>query len=75
MAGKSVENQLSHLRPYIIAMMEQEGRDFEQCELCPARIPPGKFQLHHTRYDGATYKDIKIVCRSCNQKAENKLLN
>lgn len=76
MAGKSYENQFARqMRIIVTAKLKQDGRDFTQCELCPAKIPPGKHQLHHTKYDGATYVDIKIVCRSCNNKAENKLLN
>jgi hypothetical protein len=75
MAGKSVENQIEHLRPYIIAMMKRDGRDFTKCELNGEDIPEGEFILHHTKYDGATYKDMKIVCRSCNNKAENQLLD
>jgi hypothetical protein len=73
MSGKSVENKISNLRPYILFLMEQEGRDFTQCELCPAPIPEGEYEIHHTRYDGATYYDLRIVCRSCNHKEENCL--
>ncbi len=76
MAGKSQEHQFTRqMRIIVTAKLKQDGRDFGQCELCPAKIPEGQHQLHHTRYEGATYKDIKIVCRSCNNKAENKLLD
>lgn len=74
MAGKSVENQIANLRPYIIFLMQQEGRDFTKCELCGRSIPLGTHEIHHTKYDGATFRDLRIVCRSCNHLAENKLL-
>jgi hypothetical protein len=75
MSGLSVENQLSHIRPYVIAMMKAEGRDFGRCELGGEPIPPGKFDIHHTKYEGATYADLRIVCRSCNHRPENVLLS
>jgi hypothetical protein len=74
MVGKSSDNQISHLRPYILFLMRQERRDFSRCELCPALIPNGEYEIHHTKYEGATYCDLRIVCRSCNKKAENCLL-
>lgn len=72
--AKSQDNQIGHLRPYILAMMQAEGRGFEQCELCPATIPAGQYEIHHVKYDGATYYDLRIVCRSCNRLPENCLL-
>jgi hypothetical protein len=75
MAGKAAYNQIENLRPYILFLMEQEGRDFEQCELCPNRIQPDEYEIHHSRYDGATYYDLRIVCTSCNRKVENLLLD
>jgi hypothetical protein len=74
MAGKSADNQISHLRPYILFLTQQQGRDFTQCELCPTTIPEGKYEIHHMKYEGATYYDLRIVCRSCNHKEENCLL-
>lgn len=75
MAGHSVLCQFTRqMRIIVTAKLKQDGRDFSQCELCPAKIPKGKHTLHHTRYTGATYKDIRIVCWSCNNKAGNKLL-
>jgi hypothetical protein len=70
MAGKSVESQIDHLRPYILALMQRDGRDFEWCEVGEHQIDNG-FVIHHTRYDGATYYDLGICCRSCNNMAEN----
>lgn len=75
MAGKSADNQIEHLRPYILFLMEQEGRDFTECELCGDDIEGGQFEIHHTKYDGATYYDLRIVCKSCNRKAENLFLD
>jgi hypothetical protein len=74
MAGKSVENQLSHIRPYVVALMQREGRDFTKCELGGEDIPEGQYEIHHTKYDGATYYDLRIVCRKCNHAPENVLL-
>jgi hypothetical protein len=58
-------------RRLILTMMRQEGRNFLQCELCPATIAPGKFSLHHEKYEGATYYDLRIVCQSCNHAPAN----
>lgn len=73
--AKSAENRLDNLREIIIALMRQEGRDFTTCELCGGDIPPGKYDIHHTKYDGATYNDLRIVCHTCNTAAENRYLN
>jgi hypothetical protein len=74
MAGLSVENQLSHLRPIILAMMRREGRNFKWCELGHHPLK-GRLTLHHTKYEGATYYDLQIACYSCQMKAENKNLS
>jgi hypothetical protein len=74
MAGNAKYNQIDNLRPHILFLMEQEGRDFTKCELCSSDIADGEFEIHHTKYEGATYKDLRIVCRSCNRKADNLLL-
>jgi hypothetical protein len=52
-------------------MMKQEGRNFLQFELCLAVIPKGKFSLHHEKYGGATYYDLRIVCQKCNHAPVN----
>lgn len=76
MAGKSKEHELSYyMRILVNSKLRREGRDFSKCEECGDPIPEGKHQLHHTKYDGATLKDIRIVDAKCNQKPENKLLN
>lgn len=60
-----------YFRKIIVALMEQHGRDFTQCELCPAKIPEGKFDIHHTKYEGATFWDLRIVCKKCNHAPQN----
>lgn len=75
MAGCSTDNQIAHLRPYILYLMEREGRDFTTCELCGDDIEDGRFIIHHTRYEGATYYDLRIVCASCDKQPENRLLD
>jgi hypothetical protein len=63
-----------HFRFIIRAMMKQEGRNFEECELCFSAIKPGKYHIHHEKYDEATYYDLKIVCAKCNCAPENRYL-
>ena len=48
-------------------MMRRDGRDFGWCELGFHRIE-GNFDIHHEKYEGATYYDLRISCRSCNCK-------
>lgn len=74
MTGLAKHNQIEHLRPYILFLMSKEGRDFTECELCEDDIEDGGFEIHHIRYEGATYYDLRIVCRGCNRKAENLML-
>lgn len=62
------------MKALIHAMMKREGRDFAYCEVGNHAITNGKFDLHHTKYEGATYYDLQISCRKCNLQAENKLL-
>ena len=68
--ANSSEYALGNLRPYILALMEQEGRDFSICEQC---LEPtnDKWEFHHNRYEGATYYDLEIVCLSCNRLEKN----
>jgi hypothetical protein len=70
----ALDNTTSYLKWVILAMMRREGRDFGHCELCGDPIPAGKHQIHHTRYDGATYYDLKIVDAKCNQAPASKNL-
>jgi hypothetical protein len=68
---EALDNTTSYLRWIILAMMKREGRNFTQCELCTVRIPKGHHEIHHTKYEGATYYDLRIVCRSCNKLPTN----
>lgn len=72
--GKSTEYKLKELRDIIIALMKEQGRDFTTCEICNKPIPKGKFDIHHTKYEGATYYDLQIVCRLCNTAPLNRYL-
>lgn len=58
-------------RDLLISMMIEEGRDFNTCELCGRHIPDNDFNLHHLKYEGATYFDLRIVCSPCNHAPEN----
>lgn len=69
------DNTTSYLRWIILAMMKREGRDFTKCELCGDPIPKGKHQIHHTKYDGATYYDLRIVDAKCNMASQNRNLD
>jgi hypothetical protein len=59
-----------YMRLLVRAMMKRDGRNFKVCELCRKPIT-GKFDLHHTKYEGATYRDLLIVHRRCNLLPEN----
>lgn len=72
---KSIAHRLSRqMREIVLTMMRKEGRDFTRCQLCPARIT-GAPDIHHTKYDGATYYDLLLVCRKCNSASENRYLD
>jgi Pyruvate/2-oxoacid:ferredoxin oxidoreductase delta subunit len=68
--GQAKYNMLGALRPIVIAMMESEGRDFNRCELCGNFIPDNEFEIHHDKYEGATYYDLRIVCMGCNRGSD-----
>jgi hypothetical protein len=53
--------------------MRQERRDFSRCELGGEKIEDGQYEIHQTKYQGATYYDLRIVCRSCNKEARERL--
>lgn len=65
--SNSSDNALKNMRLYVVALMEEQGRDFTVCEYCDDDITDGNYELHHTKYSGATYYDLMIVCRSCNR--------
>lgn len=72
--SNSSDNQLGKLRPSIVALIESERRGFSACELCSKELN-GNFDLHHTKYEGATYKDLMVVCHKCNTQQENRFLD
>jgi hypothetical protein len=73
--GKSKDNTLVGLREIIVQLMEELHYDFNTCEQCKGYIPDGQFQIHHTKYEGATFLDLQIVCQPCNLKSENRYLD
>lgn len=73
MESNATANQIEHLRPYIRAMMLREGRSFQWCEVGLHEID-GEGDIHHEKYEGATYYDLKIACRKCNCAPENRFL-
>lgn len=65
-----IHHLTSEMRSYVLALMERDKRDFTTCEYC-YKPTNGKWEIHHTKYEGATYYDLMIVCRSCNRIGEN----
>lgn len=57
------------MRLYIKSVFEKQGKNMNICELCGKQTE--RTVLHHTKYDNANIKDIKIICYSCNLKKEN----
>jgi hypothetical protein len=62
-----------YIKDLIISIFKYMGRDFKHCELCNKEIK-GRYNLYHSKYEFATIYDLKIVCRNCDKKWENKLL-
>jgi hypothetical protein len=50
-----------------------EGRDLHVCELCGERQETYCI-IHHTKYLGATFRDLMLVCQRCNLQPDNKHL-
>lgn len=73
--NNSTANALGDLRDVVVAMMKREGRDFTHCEVGDHSIANGKYDIHHTKYKGATYYDLQIACRKCNTAQENRFLS
>ena len=60
---------------YVHAMWKRQGKDYSKCELCSKDLAEGQGSIHHTKYDGATLKDLRWVCQKCNTQPENKNLD
>lgn len=69
---KGLDNNHNILN-YVIAIFEQQGRDFYTCEICGFKSKE-KLGLFHLKYDNATINDIKIGCQKCNCREEYQLL-
>lgn len=75
---RQVIDQLGGLEVYIIPILKSRGRKFNKCEECGKKLPKklsnGKrgFELHHTKYEGATINDLMIVCHGCNALTKNR---
>lgn len=61
------------IRKYYKAILEKQGKDFYTCEFCGIKSKK-KLDIHHTKYNGATINDLKIVCRKCNLNRNNCFL-
>jgi AraC-like DNA-binding protein len=73
--GNSADHALKQIRHIVVGILQSQGRNFTRCEICGESIPEGKFDLHHTKYDGATLDDLQIVCRACNLSRINMFLD
>lgn len=54
-------------------LFEMEGHDIHVCQQCGKRqdLP---CVIHHTKYQGATFNDLRLVCYGCNNLSENQHL-
>lgn len=57
------------LNKYVIPLLQAQGRDFNKCEFCGKE---GKTVVHHTKYIGATLKDLRLICQKCDKQKENQ---
>src|SRR5215204_4884884 len=48
-----------------------ERGDHAHAERIALSRPTAEPNLHHTKYEGATYYDLRIVCTKCNNAPEN----
>lgn len=62
-----------NMRVYIKAIMEKRKVNFYKCQSCGISSKK-KLVIHHNKYDGATMKDLRIICQRCNTQPENRLL-
>jgi hypothetical protein len=74
--GKSKDYSIGSgpFRDIVIYTLKRMGRDFTKCEWCGKPLKDGKFQLHHTKYEGATVDDLMIICQQCNLIPQNRFL-
>lgn len=56
---------------YVRAIFKAQGRDMTKCEMCGVKLHTEKPIIHHGKYEGATLKDLQIVCQKCNLQPEN----
>lgn len=74
--GKSKEYAIGAgaFRDIVVHTLKLMGRRFDRCEWCDKKLKDGKWQLHHTKYEGATIDDLMIVCQQCNLIPANRFL-
>lgn len=63
------DNLKSIMREICWQLMIERGDDPKVCALCGSK---GKMTIHHTRYEGATLKDLVFACWNCQQNPINK---
>ena len=62
------------IRRMFWAMFDKQDRFKGKCEDCGKDLQRKDAKIHHRKYEGATVKDLQIVCNKCNTKTENKNL-
>jgi hypothetical protein len=62
----------NHFYPLVVESLKRAGKKFDRCELCGKHLEKDEFELHHTKYEGASIYDLKVVCHKCNTQPENK---
>ena len=68
---RELRDDSASIKQYILAIFRKQGKNFNKCQLCKKEIKNGRFELHHTKYEKATIKNIKIVCHRCNTHPMN----
>lgn len=61
-------------RQLVRELLRSMGKDFTKCEQCFKDLTGKRFELHHTKYEGATIYDLQIVCQACNKAKRNRKL-
>ena len=58
----------------VVYVMKKQGHTFKNCEQCGRSLNEKTYRIHHTKYEGATVKDLQVVCQKCNAQPENRFL-
>ena len=62
-------------RQLVRELLKSMGRDFTKCEQCGKDLKGKRYEIHHTKYEGATIYDLQIICPQCNKAKRNRGLH